>query len=90
MGARVEGLRARLVWQYASRGAFAPSAVERRVLCAAGQRGDGVGEHARRISYLSLCVGLSSGRHYALNKKVLYFVTRDHIAGSHIVRNALA
>ena len=31
-----------------------------------------------------------SGRHYALNKKVLYFVTRDHIAGSHIVRNALA
>ena len=58
MGARVEWLRARLVWQYASRGAFAPSAVERRVLCAAGQRGDGVGEHARRISYLSLCVGL--------------------------------
>ena len=50
MGARVEGLRARLVWQYASRGAFAPPAVERRVLCAAGRRGGGVGAHARRIN----------------------------------------
>ena len=49
---RVGGLRARLVWQNAARGAFAAPAVERRVLCVAGQRGGGVGEHARRINNL--------------------------------------
>ena len=46
---RVGGLRARLVWQNAARGAFAAPAVERRVLCVAGQRGGGVGAHAWRI-----------------------------------------
>ena len=50
MGARVGGLRARLVWESAARGAFAACAVERRALCAAGQRGGGVGAHARRIN----------------------------------------
>ena len=47
---RVGGLRARLVWERAARGAFAACAVERRALCAAGQRGGGVGAHARRIN----------------------------------------
>ena len=47
---RVGGLRARLVWQNAARGAFAAPAVERRVLCVAGQRGGGVGAHAWRIN----------------------------------------
>ena len=50
VGARVGGLRARLVWESAARGAFAACAVERRALCAAGQRGGGVGAHARRIN----------------------------------------
>ena len=50
VGARVWGLRARLVWESAARGAFAACAVERRALCAAGQRGGGVGAHARRIN----------------------------------------
>lgn len=50
VGARVGGLRARLVWEGAARGALAACAAERRALCAAGQRGGGVGAHARRIN----------------------------------------
>ena len=53
MGARVGGLRARLVWEGAARGALAACAAERRALCAAGQRGGGVGAHARRIGFLN-------------------------------------
>ena len=50
VSARVGGLRARLVWEGAARGALAACAAERRALCAAGQRGGGVGAHARRIN----------------------------------------
>ena len=50
VGARVGGLRARLLWEGAARGALAACAAERRALCAAGQRGGGVGAHARRIN----------------------------------------
>ena len=50
VSARVGGLRARLVWEDAARGALAACAAERRALCAAGQRGGGVGAHARRIN----------------------------------------
>ena len=50
VSARVGGLRARLVWEGAARGALAACAAERRALCVAGQRGGGVGAHARRIN----------------------------------------
>ena len=50
VSARVGGLRARLVWEGAARGALVACAAERRALCAAGQRGGGVGAHARRIN----------------------------------------
>ena len=60
MGARVGGLRARLVWEGAARGALAACAAERRALCAAGQRGGGVGAHARRIN--TACPRRSSSR----------------------------
>ena len=56
VGARVGGLRARLVWEGAARGALAACAAERRALCAAGQRGGGVGAHARRINSYGVAV----------------------------------
>jgi hypothetical protein len=58
VSARVGGLRARLVWEGAARGALAACAAERRALCAAGQRGGGVGAHARRINTCFFCGGL--------------------------------
>ena len=58
MGARVGGLRARLVWESAARGAFAACAVERRALCAAGQRGGGVGAQRAAHKYRSPAGGL--------------------------------
>ena len=60
VSARVGGLRARLVWEGAARGALAACAAERRALCAAGQRGGGVGAHARRIN--TACPRRSSSR----------------------------
>ena len=58
VGARVGGLRARLVWESAARGAFAACAVERRALCAAGQRGGGVGAQRAAHKYRSPAGGL--------------------------------
>jgi hypothetical protein len=60
VSARVGGLRARLVWEGAARGALAACAAERRALCAAGQRGGGVGAHARRINTACPRGGLSA------------------------------
>ena len=58
VGARVGGLRARPVWESAARGAFAACAVERRALCAAGQRGGGVGAQRAAHKYRSPAGGL--------------------------------
>ena len=57
-GARIHASSARLVWDVAARGAFAACAVERRALCAAGQRGGGVGAQRAAHKYRSPAGGL--------------------------------
>ena len=75
VSARVGGLRARLVWEGAARGALAACAAERRALCAAGQRGGGVGAHARRIN--TACPRWTCGSHGGHT----YTVVRSHYTG---------
>ena len=50
VGARVGGLRSRLVWESVARGAFAACAVERLARCAAGQRAVVIAETFSNLS----------------------------------------
>ena len=50
VGARVGGLRSRLVWESVARGVFAACAVERLARCAAGQRAVVIAETFSNLS----------------------------------------